>query len=75
MSLISTSITPKALLDTTILCGALLTNGVNRQLLRSAQLGSYQAVISNVCLLEFLRNAAEGMGNKRKKKVFELGDD
>ncbi|MBY0145161.1 PIN domain-containing protein [Neobacillus niacini] len=71
MSSTSTSITPKALLDTTVLCGALLTNGVNRQILYSAQLGFYQPVISNVCLLEFIRNAAEGIGNRKKKKVFD----
>lgn len=71
MSSTSISITPKALLDTTVLCGALLTNGVNRQILYSAQLGSYQPVISNVCLLEFIRNAAEGIGNRNKKKVFD----
>jgi hypothetical protein len=73
MSSTSTSIIPKALLDTTVLCGALLTNGVNRQILYSAQLGSYQPVISNVCLLEFIRNASEGIGNRKKNKVFDWG--
>jgi hypothetical protein len=73
MSSTSKSIIPKALLDTTVLCGAILTNGVNRQILYSAQLGSYQPVISNVCLLEFIRNASEGIGNRKKSKVFDWG--
>lgn len=46
----STLITPKAMIDTTVLCGALLTDGVNRQLLKVARLGIYQPVTSNVCL-------------------------
>ncbi|UAL47187.1 hypothetical protein K7887_20430 [Sutcliffiella horikoshii] len=46
MSLISTLNTPKAMLDTTVLCGALLTDGANRSLLRIARLGIYQPVIS-----------------------------
>ena len=71
MSSTSTSITPKALLDTTVLCGAFLTEGVNSQILLAARLGFFQPVISNVCLLEFIRNAAEGMGNKKKKKAFD----
>jgi hypothetical protein len=70
MSSTSILITPKALLDTTVLCGAFLTDGVNNQILHAARLGFYQPVISNVCLMEFVRNAAKGMGNK-KKKVFD----
>ncbi|UOF89524.1 PIN domain-containing protein [Fodinisporobacter ferrooxydans] len=44
---------PKAFLDTTVLCGALRTDGLNRQLLFLAR-GSmyYQPVISKVCLFE-----------------------
>ncbi|KQU24048.1 hypothetical protein ASG65_19120 [Bacillus sp. Leaf13] len=64
-------INPKAMIDTTVLCGALLTNGVNRQLLKVARLGVYQPIISNVCLLEFVRNASKGLGSKKKKKVFD----
>ncbi|WP_404459823.1 PIN domain-containing protein [Sutcliffiella horikoshii] len=71
MSLISTLNTPKAMLDTTVLCGALLTDGANRSLLRIARLGIYQPVISNVCLLEFLHNASKGLGKGSKKKVFD----
>lgn len=73
MSLTSTLITPKAMLDTTVLCGALLTNGVNYKLLREANLGSYQPVISNVCLLEFIRNAANGFKVNGKIKSFDWG--
>ena len=71
MSLISTLNTPKAMLDTTVLCGALLTDGANRSLLRIARLGIYQPVISNVCLLEFLHNASKGLGKGSTKKVFD----
>lgn len=71
MSSTSTLITPKAMIDTTVLCGALLTNGVNRQILQAARLGVYQPVISNVCLLEFVRNASNGLGSKRMKKMFD----
>ncbi|MEM5018640.1 PIN domain-containing protein [Metabacillus indicus] len=71
MNLTSTSITPKAMIDTTVLCGALLTDGVNRQLLKVARLGIYQPVISNVCLLEFVRNASKGLGSKTYKKEFD----
>lgn len=71
MSLTSTLTTPKAMIDTTVLCGALLTDGVNRQILTSARLGVYQPIISNVCLLEFVRNASKGFGSKNKKKSFD----
>ncbi|WP_237665292.1 PIN domain-containing protein [Sutcliffiella horikoshii] len=71
MSLTSTLITPRAMIDTTVLCGALLTNGINRKLLTVARLGIYQPIISNVCLLEFVRNASKGLGSKTNKKVFD----
>lgn len=71
MSLTSRLITPKAMLDTTVLCGALLTNGVNYKLLKAAALGIYQPVISNVCLLEFVRNAANGFKVKGKIRLFD----
>ncbi|WP_157185143.1 PIN domain-containing protein [Paenisporosarcina sp. TG20] len=60
MNSTSTLIIPKALIDTTVLCGAILTDGVNRNLLKVARLGVYQPIISNVCLLEFVRNASKG---------------
>lgn len=45
---------PRAFLDTTILCGALRTDGLNRQLLRLARDTTYfTPVISRVCLFEF----------------------
>jgi PIN domain len=75
MSLTSTSTstltTPRAMIDTTVLCGALLTDGINRKLLKIARLGVYQPIISNVCLLEFVRNASKGLGSKQKKRVFD----
>ena len=44
---------PRALLDTTVLCGALRTNGLNRQLLLWARSSEYyQPIISKVCLFE-----------------------
>lgn len=67
----STSTIPKSMLDTTVLCGALLTNGANRKLLKMARAGIYQPVISNVCLLEFLRNASKGLGKGDKKRAFD----
>lgn len=71
MSSISTLNTPKAMLDTTVLCGALLTDGANRSLLKIARLGVYQPIISNVCLLEFLHNASKGLGKGKAKKIFD----
>jgi predicted nucleic acid-binding protein len=59
------------MLDTTVLCGALLTNGVNYKLLKAASIGIYQPVISNVCLLEFIRNASNGFKVKGMVKSFD----
>jgi hypothetical protein len=78
MSLISTSTMsnfsiPKAMLDTTVLCGALLSpGGINRRLLEFARVSVfYTPVLSNVCMLEFLRNAITGLGKKGgNKRVF-----
>ncbi|QHS23772.1 PIN domain-containing protein [Virgibacillus sp. MSP4-1] len=54
---------PKIFIDTTVLCGALRTNGVNRKLLKIARNPLlYRPVISRVCLFEFIRNASEGLG-------------
>lgn len=52
MSLTSSNL-PRAFLDTTVLCGALRTDGLNRHLLRLARASVYyKPVISKVCLLE-----------------------
>lgn len=54
---------PKVFLDTTVLCGAIRKNGVNRKILRAAQFPYfYRPVISRVCLFEFVRNASNGLG-------------
>lgn len=54
---------PKIFIDTTVLCGALRINGVNRNILKAARFPNlFQPVISRVCLFEFVRNASEGLG-------------
>lgn len=60
----SESASPIVLFDTTILCGAIRTNGINRQLLKMAsQTLDYRVVLSKVCLLEFLKKATyDGIG-------------
>lgn len=46
------------LLDTTVLCGALLTNGINRKLLKLAgESLVFTPVLSRVCLMEFYKKA------------------
>lgn len=57
---------PKIFIDTTVLCGAIRSNGVNRALLQAARFPDlYQPVISRVCMFEFVRNASQGLGNVR----------
>ncbi|WHY81452.1 PIN domain-containing protein [Siminovitchia fortis] len=58
------SSSPIVLLDTTVLCGAIRGEGINRQILTmAAQTIDYRVVISRVCLMEFLRNAThDGIG-------------
>jgi hypothetical protein len=49
---------PRALFETTVLCGAILTDGINRRLLTlAAQTVDYRVVLSRVCLLEFYYHA------------------
>jgi hypothetical protein len=52
------------LFDTTVLCGAIQIEGMNRQLLKlAAQTIDYRVVISRVCLMEFMRKATyDGIG-------------
>lgn len=46
------------LFDTTVLCGAIRTDGVNRQLLRLAgERVTFSPVLSRVCLMEFYKKA------------------
>nr|WP_280688996.1 PIN domain-containing protein [Lentibacillus salicampi] len=50
-------------MDTTVLCGALRKDGINRKILRAAQFPHfYRPIISKVCLFEFIRNASNGLG-------------
>lgn len=55
---------PKAFIDTTVLCGAIRVNGLNRKLLQLAQSSIfYTPVMSVVCLLEFYQKAlSDGIG-------------
>lgn len=47
---------PIVLFDTTVLCGAIRTEGINRQLLRlAAHRVDFRVVLSRVCLMEFLK--------------------
>lgn len=62
MTLTSLLTSPKALLDTTVIVKSLLTEGINRELLMMARTSIFfEPVISNVCMLEFLRNASKGL--------------
>lgn len=46
------------LFDTTVLCGAIRTDGINRQLLRLAgETVSFTPILSRVCLMEFYKKA------------------
>lgn len=52
------SSSPLVLFDTTVLCGAIRADGINRQLLRlAATPTNYRVVLSRVCLLEFVKKA------------------
>lgn len=59
------SLTPKAMLDTTVMCGAIRSpEGINEKILLLARANIlFTPVISKVCLLEFKRNALKGLGN------------
>ncbi|HEX7064876.1 MAG TPA: PIN domain-containing protein [Bacillales bacterium] len=59
----------KIFFDTTVLCGALRTNGINRRLLRLGRNALlFQPLFSKVCLLEFWRHAEQGFGNQTFSK-------
>jgi hypothetical protein len=41
---------PRAFLDTTVLCGAIRKDGINRKIIQAARLpGIYQHILSRVC--------------------------
>jgi hypothetical protein len=56
---------PRALKDITVLCGAIRSpNGINEQILTLARASIlFTPILSKVCLLEFKRNAINGLGN------------
>lgn len=63
---------PKVFIDTTVLCGALRTDGVNRKILKAARFPNlYVPVVSKVCLFEFVRNAANGLGKGNGRVVYD----
>ncbi|SFQ38215.1 PIN domain-containing protein [Salibacterium halotolerans] len=65
----SISAGPKALLDTTVIIKALLGAGINRDVLKAARTTIFfEPVISNVCLLEFIRNVSQELKTSRKFK-------
>ena len=59
-------------LDTTVLCGALrVPKGVNRKILKLARASVFfKPVLSKVCLLEFYRNAINGLGRGESKVCY-----
>jgi len=58
MSSSKPSPSPLVLFDTTVLCGGIRTNGINRQLLTLAtQETDFRPVLSRVCLMEFYKKA------------------
>ncbi|TYS40756.1 PIN domain-containing protein [Bacillus infantis] len=61
----SHSNTSKALIDTTVLCGAIRKpGGINESILTLARASIlFTPVLSKVCLLEFQRKAIDGLGN------------
>ena len=65
-------IPPKVFLDTTVLCGSIRKDGINRKLLKLAQFPHiYEPVISRVCLFEFVRNATNGLGKGDKMVKYD----
>ncbi|QQK80457.1 PIN domain-containing protein [Salicibibacter cibi] len=63
---------PKIFIDTTVLCGALRVDGINRKILKAARLPHlFQPVLSRICLFEFVRNAIQGLGKGNKIVKYE----
>lgn len=66
---------PKVFIDTTVLCGAIRKDGINRKILQAARFPHFfEPVFSKVCLFEFVRNAAEGLGKGEKRVVYSADD-
>ncbi|MFD1067806.1 PIN domain-containing protein [Oceanobacillus locisalsi] len=64
---------PKVFLDTTVICGAIRKDGINRNLLKLARMTDlYHLVLSKVCLFEFVRNAINGIGRGSKEIKYEI---
>lgn len=65
------SFPPKVFIDTTVLCGALRQDGINRKILKAARFPNlYIPVVSKVCLFEFVRNAANGLGHGSSRVIY-----
>ncbi|QDI90471.1 PIN domain-containing protein [Salicibibacter halophilus] len=65
-------IQPKVFIDTTVLCGALRVDGVNRKILKAARFPHlFQPVLSRICIFEFVRNAIQGLGKGNKIVKYE----
>lgn len=63
---------PKAFLDTTVLCGAIRKNGINRKILQAARFPLlYHPVVSRVCLFEFVRHASDGIGKGSSRVKYD----
>lgn len=72
-NLTSDSPPPKVFLDTTVLLGSFLKDGLQRQLIRFAGSTSvFIPVISRLCLLEFYTKTFSGIGPK--KRIFNYTD-
>ncbi|MGF7186633.1 putative nucleic acid-binding protein [Desulfitispora alkaliphila] len=64
---------PKVFIDATVLCGALITDKINRQIIRLARTNLfYTPVLSKVCLLEFIRHAASGFKGGNPYSNYEI---
>jgi len=64
---------PKIFIDTTVLCGALRVNGVNRNILKAARFPNlFQPIVSRVCLFEFVRNASIGLGKGDRMVKYDI---
>lgn len=63
---------PKVFIDTTVLCGAIRVDGINRKILKAARLPNlFIPIFSRVCLFEFVRNAISGLGKGDKMVQYD----
>lgn len=64
-------IPPKVFIDTTVLCGALRVDGVNRNILKVAHFPNLiRPIVSRVYLFEFVRNASLGLGKGQSAVMY-----